>query len=193
LRWKYAGCAFPVALSALISTPAPAANPTVAIQGNWVSDCLPLGQNGRHGLVIRITVTSDSFDASGRMFAHNVCDAPVFDFVDHAELGRTEPAAGGWDLRLTLMSATMTIKDKSVAALYAQRSKCGLATWQVDVPMPVEGRMCEPISFPSKGAILIAKARTTEDRLTIQDLAVLFGAGPTDGVVLPQDVEFRRE
>ena len=193
MRWKYAGWAFPAALSALISTPAPAANPVAAIQGNWVSDCLPLGQNGRHGLVIRVTVTSDSFGASGRMFAHNSCDAPVFDFVDHAVLGRAEPISGRWDLHLTLVSATMTIKNKSVADLYAQSSKCGLATWQVDVPMPVEGRTCEPVSFPPTGTILIAKARATEDRLTIQDISALFGAAPADGIVLPQDVEFRRE
>ena len=193
MRWRYPGLAFPVALLALAPIPAFAAHPPVAMQGSWVSDCLPLGKNGRHGLIIRVMVSAGAFNSSGRMFAHNSCDAPVMDFVGQAALGRVKAASGGYDLRLTFMSATMTIRDKSVAALYAQGANCGLATWQVDVPTDVAGRTCEPVSFPSNGSIVTLKAMPSGDRMTIQDLYVLFSAKPVDGVVLPGNVVLRRQ
>ena len=193
LRWKSTGWAIAIVPLTFVSTPAPAANPPSAMMGKWVSECLPLGKNGRHGLIIQLHVSADSFQASGQMYARNICDAPVIAFEDKAIIERAEAIPAGWNFRLKLVSATMTINDKSVANLYAQGKKCGLASWQVDVPMHVDGRTCEPMSYPSKGAVLIAKARTYLDRLVLQDLSALFGAKPADGIVLPQDVAFRRK
>jgi hypothetical protein len=158
-----------------------------------VSECLPLGKNGRHGLIIRLNVSAGEFQAAGQMYARNICDAPVIAFEDQATIERIQTTAIGWEIRLKLVSATMTINDKNVADLYAKGKKCGLASWQVGVPMHVDGRTCEPVSYPSKGAILAAKARTSTDRLLLHDLSTLFGAKAADDIALPQDVQFRRE
>jgi hypothetical protein len=127
------------------------------------------------------------------MFAHNSCDAPVIRFSDDAVVERVGRTPGGLDLHLRFESATMTIADKIVAGIYAQRSKCGSNAWQVDTPVHVEGQPCEPISYPAKGTKLIAKTHLREGRLTLEGLSALFGATGGDGIVLPQDVEFRRE
>ena len=87
----------------------------------------------------------------------------------------------------------MTITDKIVAGLYAQRAKCGSSAWQTDTPVHVEGQKCEPISYPDKGTKLLAKARLRDDRLTLMGLPELFAATPAEGTVLPQDVEFGRD
>jgi hypothetical protein len=193
LQWKSTVRAIAIAPLTFVSTPAPAANPPSAMMGKWVSECLPLGKSGRHGLIITLDVSTNSFRASGQMYGRNICDAPVIAFDDRAIIERAEAKLAWWDLRLKLVGATMTINDKSVANLYAEDKKCGLASWQVDLPMHVDGRKCEPVSYPSKGAVLVAKARISTDRLVLQDLSALFGAKPEEGIVLPQDVEFRRK
>lgn len=192
MRWLIT-CGTFLALLGLNSARASAANPAPAIQGSWVSDCLPLGKSGRHGLVIRLKLSPDSFTASGQMFAHNSCDAPVIGFSDDAVVDRTDGTPGQWDLTLRFESATMTIADRIVAGIYAQRAKCGSSAWQVDTPVHVEGQVCEPISYPAKGTKLVAKTHLREDRLVLQGLSALFGATAGDGIVLPQDVEFRRD
>jgi len=186
-------CAAFLALLGLDPAPARAADPAPAIKGNWVSDCLPLGKSGRHGLIVRLKLSAGSFTASGQMFAHNSCDTPVIGFSDEAVVERVDGRPGQWDLQLRFESATMTIKDRLVAALYAQRAKCGSNAWQVDTPVHVEGQTCEPISYPAKGAKLVAKTHVGDDRLTLQGLSALFGATAGDGIILPQDVEFRRD
>ena len=193
LQWQPNWLGFLVANLAFIPTPAPAANPPSAIEGKWVSECLPLGKNGRHGLIIRVIVSPNDFKASGQMYARNICDAPIIAFEDKAVVEGTEAIPTGWKLRLKLVSATITINDRSVANIYAQGKKCGLASWQVDVPVHVDGRTCEPVSYPSKGAMLAAEAHTSRDGLVVQNLSTLLGAKASDGVTLPQDVEFRRE
>ena len=192
MRWIIP-CGALLALLGLTSARASAASPAAAIAGRWVSNCLPLGKSGRHGLIVRLTLSPSAFTASGQMFAHNSCDMPVIVFSDDAVVERADGPPGGLDLHLRFESATMTLADRIVAGIYAQRAKCGSDAWQVDTPVHVEGQVCEPISYPAKGARLVAKTRLRDDRLTIQGLSALFGATGGDGIALPQDVEFRRD
>jgi hypothetical protein len=91
-----------------------------------------------------------------------------------------------------LVSAATTIGAKEAAALYNASNHCGLTGWQVGVPVHVEGRTCDPMSFPVAGTKLLVKVRLAGGRLTLLDASKLLGGSDREGVVLPKDIEFER-
>ena len=45
-----------------------------ALTGEWVSDCVPLGRSGRHGLIVRLELSPHKLKVFGQMYARNICD-----------------------------------------------------------------------------------------------------------------------
>jgi hypothetical protein len=165
-----------------------------SLYGEWISDCVPVGQNGRHGLVVRLAIAPDQFESRGQMYARNSCDVPVIAATYAAEIREVRGGPEQLQLELKLLSATMTIEAEDVAALYRQGANCGLKDWRRDVPMPVDGKTCEPLAFPAKGAQVVQDVRISGDRLILNPLPWFSrGADASPGVILPVSMTFHRK
>lgn len=125
------------------------ADPVVpaSLQGEWTTDCLPIGQGGRHGMISRLEI-----DGSGRMSAWSQV------FASNA-------------LSVTHRVGTLLLKTNQdeVTAIYNDTKKpagCGLTGWQTNIARPVDGRTCAVFDLPETGDMLLDRAWVDGTRLT---------------------------
>jgi len=188
--------AFAAALFCCVGSLAPAhAGPLSAVgelDGEWLSQCLPLGKNGRHGLIVRLTLSRGQLAGDGQMYAHSSCDVPLIGSRYAASVEAVRKRGTQVALDLEFQSATMTIDDDAVAALYAKNGNCGLSGWRRGVAMAVQGRSCEPTVYPAKGQHITQRGTLAGDRLTLTPLLGFSSEKALADVVVPKAVTFRR-
>jgi len=46
-----------------------AEDPKSSLSGSWTSDCLPIGKNGRHGYITRISFHADTITTISQIYA----------------------------------------------------------------------------------------------------------------------------
>ena len=162
----------PVALVA----PAPVPSPR-ALDGQWVSACVPIGQNGRHGYITHIAIRGHHIRATAQLYATSRCDTPTLR-ADYAGDLRARRAQGDHIVfEHIVRSVTITPQDQSVVDQYNKRSDgphgCGLPGWQKNVAMPVAGQSCPPFRFAAVGTRLY-------DAAWLEAGTLRFGAFPLD-------------
>ena len=48
-----------------------------SLSGEWTTDCLPIGKNGRHGYVTRIRIAEGTITATSQIYAKSSCQTPT--------------------------------------------------------------------------------------------------------------------
>jgi len=184
----------PVACCALLFAGAASAN---SLDGEWVTDCLPTGKDGRHGQIMRVIIKGDRIQASKQMYAGDSCDMPTVQTNFTGSLAARSEQGDHQDLDIVVGGMTMTPNDQGVVELFnkwmADNPKCGAITWKQNEPVAVAGKSCGPLSFAEIGTRLFDKAWIAGDQLR-------FGAFPASwrNITLdkrptaPLDVIYRR-
>jgi len=153
------------------------ADPVVpaALQGEWTTDCLPIGRDGRHGMISRLEIDGHGrMSAWSQVFASKACRVPtvqaryetqIVDLFEDREATRVAHKVDSILLK--------TNKD-DVTAIYNDTAKpagCGLTGWQTNIARPVNGRTCAVFDLPKMDEVLLDRVWADGNRLT-------FGAYP---------------
>ncbi len=165
-------------LTALLLSNAAFAEPAdSSLNGQWTTDCLPIGKNGRHGIITHVTIAGDRIEASSQIYAKNSCDTPTILGKFSGSIVGKKAEDDHTDLDLAVGSVTLTLTAKDVVDGYNKSMKenpgCASIVWRENETVSVAGKNCGPLLFPEKGAHLFDRAWIQEDRL-------LFGAMPTN-------------
>jgi len=167
---------FPISLSLVLAGAAPAApiapkSAAAAIEGSWKSACLPIGKNGRHGLIVRVAVTRSKIAATSQTYAHSNCDIPTVRTDYEGRIVARKAAGDTIDFDHVVTSLTMTPNAPDVVAIYnADNSTAGCSMgggWQLNVPRKMDGRTCAPWTFPKIGTRLYERAWRAPGELRI--------------------------
>ena len=121
------------------------------LDGNWASDCTPIGKGGRHGIITRITIKDGAIEARARIYAKNDCQTPALD-VDYRGVDvQTRKNEDRILFQHTVASITLTPLSEAIVAQYNLVDEkvhgCGLKGWELNVPKSVAGRTCDPFYF----------------------------------------------
>lgn len=131
------------------------ANAVTALDGTWVSDCLPIGKGGRHGFVTTITFDRGQVEATSQVYARNTCDTRTFKVAYKGRVMRLRNLGDRFSLQHMALSVALTPQDPSVVEMYNRDGGgCGLQGWQIGAAKSVAGRSCGPFSFPKEQATL---------------------------------------
>ncbi|NIJ18929.1 hypothetical protein FHS95_000598 [Sphingomonas naasensis] len=134
----------------------PAPSPIV---GTWKTGCMPIGRNGRHGLITTLTATPMTLSAVSQVYAHSNCDTPTIRTTFRARIAKTGANGAAIDLDHVVDAIEMTVDAPDVIAVYNQPgSGCGFGGgWQQGQPRAVDGRTCAPFPFPVRGTRLFER------------------------------------
>ena len=146
-----------------------------SMEGEWTSDCLPIGKNDRHGTIIRLTIRDGVLDGKSQVFARADCQMPTVQVSFMGELVKAVSGDGPLDLDVLVKELTTTPNRPDVVEHYNRatedRAGCGLTDWQVNRPTSTAGLTCGPFTWPKVGVHLYERAWVKSDELR-------FGAFP---------------
>ncbi len=146
-----------------------------SIQGEWTTDCLPIGKNGRHGYVTRITITDNEIKATSQIYAKRQCQTPTVQVNFAGSLIHDQDEGGQVHIEHVVGTLTTTPNIKDVVDHYNKETSdsagCGLTGWQENVPVSVAGKTCGPFTFAAEGTHLY-------DSLWVAGNQLRFGAFP---------------
>jgi hypothetical protein len=143
-----------------------------AIEGSWVTACLPIGKNGRHGFITRLEIKRGRITASSQIYAHSNCDTPTVHTDYRGKIADMRPGDDGvTDFDHEVIEITTTADHPEVVTIYNAGdpgSGCGLGGgWQLGVARAVDGRTCAPWTFPAARTRLYERAWISGDELRI--------------------------
>lgn len=158
---------------AALSPPAAASSP---LEGEWSTGCAPIGQNGRHGFITRITATGDALTAVAQVYAHNNCDTPTMRTTYRATIIAATKHEGSIELDHVVESITMTLDAADIVAVYNRPgSGCGFGSgWQLGAARDVAGRRCAPFSFPLANTRLYERLWLAGDTLQLGSFPIVW-------------------
>ena len=163
------------------------------LEGEWVSDCTPIGVDGRHGQIIRLVITRNRIEATGLLYAHNTCDVPTIRSEYSGAIRQITEGVGRLELDYEVRDATFTILRDDIVAIYNKSAGCGLADWQIDKPKSVAGRRCTPIDLPARGQMLFESAWVAGAELRLGAFPLLSAnSSPEARPVIPGPMAFHR-
>ncbi len=163
----------------LADAPALAAKPADAvIDGTWENACLPIGKNGRHGFIVRVTIARKTMTAVSQTYAHSNCDTPTVKIDYRAKIVARAVSGDAVDFDHVVTSITMTAQHPEVVTIYNAdnaNAGCGMGGgWVLDVPRQVEGRNCAPLMLPVAGTRLYERAWVVDGQLKIGSFPVVW-------------------
>lgn len=163
-----AGFAFAVG-----TTASPPQRQLNSLMGNWISECQPIGKDGRHGIITRVNLADGQIEAETKMFATSECKALVLKVNYRGTATIQQSDNGPASIIHTVHQIDFTPQAPDVVAQYnlGDDHGCGLDGWRINVPKSVAGRRCNPFSFPTKGTTLF-------DSAWIDGNGLRFGAFP---------------
>lgn len=152
-----------------------------ALGGRWQTACLPIGKNGRHGMIVTLTVPEDTarrgegpVQADAQIYARSDCLSPTVSAHYEASAGFIQEAPGAFLADQEVDTVTLTPKSSDVVEFYNAKPEemgCGLTGWQLNQPRDVSGRTCSVTAFPAPGSRIY-------DRVWVEDGTLQFGAFP---------------
>lgn len=182
------------AIALILAAPLPALVKS-PLDGAWKTVCVPMGLDGRHGMIATVTFNDKAIAIGAQVYAHNSCDTATFHIQARGTVTRTDPAEGGFAFDYTLQTFEMTLDAPDVVDTYNKsNSGCGFGGgWVLGQPRDVAGRTCAPINFPMPRARLYDRAWITGDTMRIGVTAAAMGnATPDKRPALPGSPVFTR-
>lgn len=150
--------------------------PPPALAGTWKTGCMPMGKNGRHGMITTLTATGKTLAAVAQVYAHNDCDTPTIRTTYRATIIATDEKGGAIDLDHVVDAIEMTLDAADVVAVYNKPgSGCGFGGgWRQAVPRAVDGRTCAPFAFPAAGTRLYERVWIEGDTLRLGSFPIVW-------------------
>ncbi|MBD8892169.1 hypothetical protein [Roseibium litorale] len=152
-----------------------------ALEGRWQTACLPIGKNGRHGMIVTLSVPEDTartgegpLHSVAQLYAKSDCADPTVEAVYEGNVALTQEATGQFLADQDVGTMTLTPQAPDVVALYnaqPEEKGCGLTGWQLNQPQDVSGKTCAVTAFPAAGTRLY-------DRAWIEGETLQFGGFP---------------
>lgn len=149
------------------------------LTGEWTSDCLPIGKNGRHGVVTRVRITGREIVATSQVYAKSSCQMPTVQVNYRGALSDVAVKERYIDFTHTVQTITFTPNIDDVVRHYnnaADGAGCGLKDWNTNIAASVAGRTCTPFSFASAGVMLYERAWLDDDDLRFGNFPFLWSA-----------------
>lgn len=177
-------------LAAPVAPPAP---PPIA--GTWRTGCMPIGRNGRHGMITTLTATAKTLTAVSQVYAHNSCDTPTIRTTFRARITRAAESGGAIDLDQVVDAIEMTVDAPDVITVYNKPgSGCGFGGgWQQGQSRAVDGRNCAPFAFPVRGTRLYERVWIDRDRLRLGSFPIVWAnTSPERRPTTPGAMTFER-
>jgi hypothetical protein len=148
------------------------------LDGNWVSDCTPIGKGVRHGIITRIAIKDGAIEASARLYAKNDCQTPTLEVDYHGTDLQTRKNEDSILFHHTVASITLTPLSEAVVAQYnlvdGEVHGCGLKGWALNVPKSVAGRTCDPFYFAQERTTLYDAAWIADDAVQFASLPMIW-------------------
>lgn len=148
-------------------------NPTLT--GEWTTNCLPIGKDGRHGYVSRVKIDNNAITATSQIYAKSSCQTPTVQVNFTGSLIQIRDEDEQIHIEHVVHILTMTPNIKDVVDHYNKQTDdqagCGLSGWQENIPMSVTGKTCGLFSFSPEGTHLFDSAWIEKNQLR-------FGAFP---------------
>jgi hypothetical protein len=139
---------------ALLAAPPQATN---GLDGAWETACLPIGKNGRHGVITHVTISNDTMEATAQVHATRACATPTFQI--HFK-GKIDEVAPGEPIpfKYKVIAIDLTPQNQAIVDQYNradnERHGCGLTGWQLNRSQSVAGQECTPFHFARTGTFL---------------------------------------
>ncbi|NMG66047.1 hypothetical protein GPA19_13930 [Azoarcus indigens] len=171
------------------------------IAGEWISDCHPVGRDGRHGLLTRVALSPASVQARATLYADPACTRPNAEArYQGVVLEVRAEGDGRYALEHRIAAISLTLIDAGVAAQYNARPDsigCGLGDWQTGIAREVSGRRCTAFRFAAAGTVLHERAwlggESGKEQLHFGSLPLVWDADAADKrAEVPGPVAFRR-
>ena len=158
----------------LAGTVGTASAETLLPQGDFRTECLPIGKDGRHGLIANVSIEDDTISASAQTYAHNNCDVPTVRADYRGIITSARETGNRIDFTQETGPFLYTLLADDVTTYYnanVDEAGCGLDGWQTDVPRDAAGKTCGSYTFPPIGTEL-------KDSVWFNQNAVEFGRMP---------------
>ena len=168
----------------LASNAAPAAAETLLPQGNFRTECLQIGKDGRHGLIAEISIEGDTISASAQTYAHNNCDVPTVRADYRGIVTSARETGNRIDFTQETGPFLYTLLADDVTTYYnanVDSAGCGLDGWQTGVPRDAAGRTCAPYTFPPIGTELKDSVWVNQNGIEFGRLPLIWDNAPDAG------------
>jgi len=146
-----------------------------SLQGEWTSDCLPIGTDGRHGMITRLIVDgAGHMSAWSQVFASNACRVPTVQARYETQLVDLVEERDALRIAQRVDSILLKTNRDEVTDVYNDPDNpagCGLTGWETNIARPVDGRTCAVFDLPETDDILL-------DRVWAEGTRLTFGAYP---------------
>ena len=162
------------------------ADPVVpaSLQGEWTSDCLPIGTDGRHGMITRLVMAGDgSMSAWSQVFASKACRVPTVQAQYETQLLDLFEDSEALRIAYRVDRILLKTNQEDVTGVYNDPDTpagCGLSGWQTNIARPVDGRTCSVFDLPETGEVLL-------DRIWADGTRLTFGAYPLKWTIRSED------
>lgn len=149
------------------------------LAGEWTSDCLPIGKNGRHGSITRVRINDREIVATSQIYAKNSCQTPTVQVNYRGTLSDVSVKEQYINFTHAVRAITFTPNIDDVVRHYNKASDgagCGLKDWKTNIPVSVAGRTCTPLSFAGEGVTLYDRAWLDDGDLRFGNFPFLWSA-----------------
>ena len=165
----------------LASSATPASAELLLPQGNFRTECLEIGKDGRHGLIAEISIEGDTISASAQTYAHNNCDVPTVRADYRGVITSTRENGDRIDFTQETGPFLYTLLADDVTTYYnanVESAGCGLDDWQTGVPRDAAGRTCAPYTFPAIGTELKDSVWANQNGIEFGRLPLIWDSAP---------------
>ena len=142
-----------------------------SVDGRWVSPCLAMGKDGRHGTIFRLTVAGHAIEMVGQTYAHADCDMPTIETRLTARLDSLSERDHRIAATVTIDDVTMKPETPDVVAIWnrnPEAKRCAAQEWHLGEIQSVAGGACVAgHRFPDRGAHLDVNASHDGDTLRL--------------------------
>ena len=153
-------------------------------QGHFRTECLPIGKDGRHGLIAEITIEGSDISAAAQSYAHNNCDVPKVRADYRGVITGAKADGDRIDFTQQTGAFTYTLLADGVTTYYnvnVDSAGCGIGDWQTGVPRDVAGMTCAPYTFPDVDTRIKDSVWVDDDGLEFGRMPLVWDSAPDAG------------
>lgn len=152
---------------------------TLMPEGVYQTACTPIGKDGRHGFIAKVTITADAITAMATNYAHNDCDNPTVQVTYEARIEDASVNGDHIDFIHRAGPFAYTLLADDITAYYNTNSEtagCGIDDWKTGETRNVAGRICAPFAFPAEGTVLKDAVWTDQGTIAFGNLPMNWSA-----------------
>ena len=160
---------------------------TTMLDGQWISGCIAMGENGHHGTIVHLAIADRQIEAVAQTYAHSTCDIPTLRTRFLASLVGVTRRRERIDVQLAVRAITLAPQQAKVVQIYNEDREakgCGATPWRLDTPQSIAGKTCAGLHFPARGVRLSWRAWREGDALRVPSPLTASPAGGTEDTIV---------